>query len=128
MNKLLAKYKSRFSLKTWWNFLPAQAKRMGHKAVYSALLLYNAYQQPDTPHWAKSIILGALGYLLTPIDALPDLTPILGFTDDLGILSFGLVTVACYVDQDVRQTSRTKLTSWFNEVSEEDLNSVDRQL
>lgn len=126
--KTLSGFKRKFSATGLWKFLPKQAQRLGHQAVYSALLLYNAYLQPHTPHWAKSIILGALGYLLTPFDALPDLTPVLGFTDDLGILSFGLVTVACYVDEEVRKTSRAKLNQWFKQVTEEDLVKVDRKL
>lgn len=121
-------FKRKFSEVKLWKFLPAYAQRLGHKAVYSALLMYNAYCQPHTPHWAKSIILGALGYLLTPIDALPDLTPVLGFTDDLGILSFGLVTIACYVDDGIRAASKAKLNAWFKQVNQEDLHQIDRNL
>lgn len=126
--KSLSDFKIKFSETGLWKFLLHHAQRLGHKAIYSALLMYNAYRQPHTPYWAKSIILGALGYLLTPIDALPDLTPVLGFTDDLGILSFGLVTIACYVDGGIREASKAKLYTWFKQVNEADLHQIDRKL
>ena len=89
------------------------AKSAGTRAVYSALLLYYAYRRKETPNWAKRTILGALGYLVAPLDALPDLTPVLGYTDDLAVLGTGLAIVAAYINGDVRTQARSKLNSWF---------------
>ena len=74
------------------------------------------------------MILGVLGYFITPIDALPDLTPILGYTDDLGVLSFGVVTIACYINKEVRGKAKEKLKEWFGEYNEADLAEIDAQL
>ena len=78
--------------------------------------------------WAKKIVIGILGYLISPIDFLPDLTPIIGYTDDLGILSFGLVTIAAFVNEDVRKKARTQLGKWFPSFKEEDLKAVEDKL
>ena len=51
----------------------------------------------------------------------PDLTPILGYTDDIGILSFGLVTIACYVQWRCRDAARQKLTKWVPNPDEHEL-------
>ena len=104
------------------------AKQAGLKVVYSVLLLFYAYRRTDTPLWAKRIIIGVLGYFISPIDMLPDLTPIIGYTDDLGVLSFGLVTIAAYVNDEVRIKARQKLRGWFGEFDVEELKEVDRQL
>ena len=104
------------------------AVHAGTKGVYSALLLFYAYRRKETPAWAKSIILGALGYLLTPIDAIPDLSPIIGYTDDIGVLSFGLVTIAGYINDEVRENARKQLSRWFKQYDEQDLLEVDKQL
>ncbi|MCB0585073.1 MAG: DUF1232 domain-containing protein, partial [Phaeodactylibacter sp.] len=104
------------------------AKQAGVKTVYSALLLFYAYRRKETPTWAKSIVLGTLGYFLAPFDALPDLTPIIGYTDDLGVLSFGLVTIACYINEGVRTNARKQLGRWFKDYAEEDLLEVDSKL
>ncbi|MCB0641234.1 MAG: DUF1232 domain-containing protein, partial [Phaeodactylibacter sp.] len=89
------KYMPSFSEGNFWEKVRRYAQQAGLKTVYTALLLFYAFKRKDTPAWAKNIILGTLGYFLAPIDAIPDLTPILGYTDDIGVLSFGLVTIAC---------------------------------
>ena len=109
-------------------YLSARLKAIGVKLTYSALLLYYAYERKDTPGWAKNIILGSLAYLLSPFDAVPDLTPLLGFTDDLGVLSFGLVTIACYIDNAVREKAKFRLHKFFKVVDEQDLLEVDAKL
>lgn len=100
----------------------------GQKVVYSALLMFYAFRRKGTPVWARNIILGALGYLLTPIDTIPDLTPILGFTDDFGVLSFGLVTIASYINDDVRMKARRTMGRFFGKPDIEAMQSVDASL
>ncbi|MDV7402173.1 DUF1232 domain-containing protein, partial [Arthrospira platensis SPKY1] len=62
-----------------WNKIKRFAKAAGVKTVYSVLLLFYAFQRKETPAWAKNIILGALAYFISPLDFLPDLTPVFGF-------------------------------------------------
>jgi uncharacterized membrane protein YkvA (DUF1232 family) len=38
--------------------------------------------------YRKSIVVAALIYFLTPIDAIPDFTPFFGFLDDIGVIAF----------------------------------------
>ncbi len=79
------------------------------KGLYIILLLYTAYKLGEVPPWAKRVIVGSFAYFLSPIDSIPDLTPVLGMTDDLGVLAFGLVTIACYVTDDIRLLAQEKL-------------------
>lgn len=122
------KKKNSFKASSLFRYLGARLKTIGVKLTYSALLLYYAYEREDTPAWAKNIILGSLAYLVSPIDAVPDLTPFIGFTDDLGVLSFGLVTIACYIDKNVRENAKAKVYKYFKIVDEEDLLEVDAAL
>ena len=122
------KYIPNFSEKTFWNTIKSRANRIGQKTVYSALLLFYAFKRKDTPVWAKNIVLGVLGYLITPFDFIPDLTPIIGYTDDIGVLSFGLVTIACFVNDEVKSKSRHQLGKWFNRLDEETIAEVNKQL
>ena len=96
--------------------------------MYAALLLYYAFTRKETPRWAKNIILGVLGYFLTPFDALPDLSPIVGYTDDLGVLIFGMVAIATYINDEVKEKARKKLHQWFGEYDEGELADVDEKL
>jgi uncharacterized membrane protein YkvA (DUF1232 family) len=122
------KYIPNFSEGGLWKKLTAHASKLGQRTIYSVLLLFYAYRRKETPYWAKNIVLGVLGYLITPIDFIPDLTPIIGYTDDIGILSFGLVTIAAFVNDDVKVEARAKLSKWFNNLDEEALAAVDTQL
>lgn len=101
---------------------------MGAQLVYATLLIFYAYQQPDTPKWAKSTMLGAMGYLLSPIDSIPDLTPFIGFTDDLGVMMFALVTVACYIDADVREAAKARVLMTMPDIDMSVLEAVDIKL
>lgn len=126
--KKLDQYRKAFSEFRFWDKLKRFATRAGLKTVYAALLLYFAYKRTETPGWAKRLIIGVLGYLVAPIDAIPDLTAFFGFTDDLGLLSFALVTVASFINEDVRKQAREKLSTWFPEPDEAALAEVDRKL
>ena len=128
MENPLKKYAHQSSENRLLKKIQAYARAAGLKTVYSVLLLFYAFTRKETPAWAKNIILGVLGYFIAPIDALPDLTPIIGYTDDLGVLSFGLVTIACYINQDVRGRAKGKLKDWFGEYDVEELAEIDRQL
>lgn len=126
--KKMDKYRSYFSDFRFWEKLKKFAAAAGVKTVYSALLLFFAYKRSDTPGWAKRLVVGVLGYLIMPIDAIPDLGFLIGYTDDLGVLSFALVTIAAYVNEDVRAQAREKLSNWFPDVEEEVLLEVDKKL
>ncbi len=44
--------------------------------------LYRYIKDPDV-HWLKkTLVVGALVYVVIPVDAIPDLTPVFGFADD----------------------------------------------
>ncbi|MEL6142805.1 MAG: YkvA family protein [Bacteroidota bacterium] len=128
MKQQMEKYQGEFSDKSLWKKLGTFARALGVKTVYTVLLLYYAYRRKDTPSWAKRIVLGVLGYLLMPFDAIPDLSPFIGLTDDAGVLGFGLVTIAAYINDEVRQKARKTLSKYFKEYREEDIEAVERQL
>jgi uncharacterized membrane protein YkvA (DUF1232 family) len=102
-----------YSDDSFWGKLVSFAKVAGKEVVEKALWLYYAAQKPSTPVWAKGVIVGALGYFISPIDAIPDLTPLVGYSDDLGVLTLAVATVAAYIDDEVKALARQKLKDWF---------------
>ena len=128
MMEQLKKYARSFSENRFWKTLAKYGRQAGIQTVYAALLLFYAYKRPETPKWAKNIALGALGYLITPLDFLPDLTPIIGYTDDIGVLGFGLVTIAGFINDTVKENARKKLNDWFGEFDAAELAEVDKRL
>ena len=51
-----------------------------------ALLLYVLITDADFPNASKVIAVTALAYLVNPFDAIPDVTPIIGYVDDMAII------------------------------------------
>ena len=119
------KFAPLFSEQSFLKKISDYFRQAGIKTVYAALLLFYAFKRKETPRWAKNIILGVLGYFLTPLDFLPDLTPLLGFTDDLGVLLFGLATVAFYINEEVRLKAGNKLHDWFGLYNPGELADID---
>lgn len=117
-----------FDFKSLKDYSAKYFKSIKVKGVYAALLLFFAYKNKATPKWAKNIIIGALGYFLSPIDGIPDLSPFIGFTDDIGIMMFGLVTIACYIDEEIREKAKSALYRYFPNPDLQDLVEVDRLL
>ena len=123
-----SKYALMFSEQNLWKKITRFAKQAGIQTIYVSLLLYYAFKRKETPRWAKNIVIGVLGYFWAPIDAIPDLTPLIGYTDDIGVLTFGLVTIAAYVNKEVRDNAKTKLTNWFGDYDTKLLKEVEDKL
>ncbi len=104
------------------------AYRAGNTVVYVALLLYYTFMKEDTPRWAKTVIIGAIAYLLSPLDLLPDLSPFIGYTDDIGILIYGLMTIAIFIDEKIIEQAKETLVDWFGDVPEESLEVIDKKI
>ena len=108
-------FNQKYTDERFWLKLRRFAKAAGQEVVEKSLWLYYAAQRPDVPGWAKTVMYSALGYLILPLDAIPDPTPIIGFGDDLGALMVAITTVASYVDEGVRERTRLKMRQWFGE-------------
>lgn len=108
-------YKDKFSVRKFVEKISRIAKRAGAKLVYAALILYYMLQSKSISMKDKALILGALGYLISPLDAIPDAIPIAGLGDDLGVLVFVLRKIWTEVSDDVKQKAKEKLNNWFDE-------------
>src|SRR5690606_39804321 len=94
--------------------LARYARAAGEEVVEKVLWLFYAAQSPATPRWAKTAIYGALGYFIFPLDAIPDLAPMVGYTDDLGVLAAALTTVAFYINDDIKARTRDRKSTRLN--------------
>ena len=111
----LQKYKNKFSQQNFIEKIQRIAKRAGAKLVYIALILYYLMQSDKVSLKDKAIIIGALGYLISPIDVVPDAIPIAGLADDLAVLLYALGKVWSQVDDNLKDKAKEKLSKWFDE-------------
>lgn len=68
--------------------------------------MYFAVLDPKTPVWVKATAGAALAYFILPLDAIPDFIPILGFSDDAGVLAAALSAVSSHVTNEHRAKAR----------------------
>lgn len=108
-----ADYSKSYNDKSFWRKMKRYAKAAGKQVVSKALVLYYCYRDPATPKWVKGIIVGALGYFISPFDAIPDAIPIAGFADDLGALAAAVALVAAHLNKAHTDAAKQKLTEWF---------------
>jgi uncharacterized membrane protein YkvA (DUF1232 family) len=106
-------FKAHYTDSRFWDKVKGVAKVAGKTALEPALKMYYSATDKDTPLWAKTAIYGALGYLISPIDAIPDMVPVLGYTDDIGVLLAAAATVAAYIKQEHVQKAQDTLRQWF---------------
>ena len=117
-------YGNKFSKQDFVEKIARIAKGAGAKLVYAALILYYTLQSPKVSATNKAMIIGALGYLISPLDVVPDAIPIAGLADDLGVLIFVLKKVWTVVDPDIQVKAKKLLSKWFDEDEIEEINDL----
>ena len=114
-------YSKHYSEGSLWEKIKKVAKKAGIKAIYYVLILFLTLQKKETPAWAKTVIIGALGYFILPFDLVPDLIVPVGYLDDIGVLASALASVAFFIDDEIKQNAKNKLHDWFGDFDAENL-------
>jgi len=117
-------YANKFSQSDFVEKIARIAKRAGAKLVYAALILFYTLQSDKVSVKEKALILGALGYLISPIDVVPDAIPIAGLSDDLAVLIYVLKVVWTDIDPEIKERAKAKLRQWFDEDEIKEINDL----
>jgi len=107
-------YTNEYSEGSLWEKLGKFALSAGREVVEKVLVLFEALKDPDTPTWAKGVIVAAIGYFIAPVDAIPDLVPLAGYADDLGAISAALAAVALHIKKQHFDEAKRKVSRWFD--------------
>lgn len=117
-------YKDKFTNGKFVEKISRIAKRAGVKLVYAALILYYTLESDKVSRKDKAVIIGALGYLISPLDVIPDAIPIAGLSDDLAVLIYVLHKVWGDVSEEVKAKAKAKLVMWFDMDEIENVNDI----
>lgn len=91
------------------NKIKAVAKRIPF--AEDAVAAWFCTRDPATPFKVRATLIGALAYFVLPIDAIPDIIAVLGFTDDAAVLLAALKIVGSHVTEAHRARARRWLQS-----------------
>lgn len=83
-------------------------KRVAKRILFSEDLLaaWICTRDPATPRRVRLTLMAALGYFVLPLDAIPDIMPFLGFTDDAAVIAAAIAAVAGSITPEHREKAR----------------------
>ena len=89
----------------------AKFKRVAARLPFAEDLLSAYYCAFDrqTPRHVQAALLGALAYFILPFDFIPDMLPVLGYTDDAAVLATAIRLVAAHITLEHREAARAAL-------------------
>ncbi|MCD8385794.1 MAG: DUF1232 domain-containing protein [Bacteroidales bacterium] len=108
----LTSYRRYFSSEEFWRLLKNKAKVIGKATVKPALCLYYMYKDGLSTK-DQILVLGALGYLIFPMDLVPDWILGLGWTDDAAALAFVWNRLKDKCTPEILNKANSKLKEWF---------------
>lgn len=116
------KYTESYSEESFFDKVKSTIKSAGLKLIYQALLLFYVTENPNCPMKIKAAIFAALGYFISPIDVIPDFTPIVGYSDDAGAIALAIGLAQLYIDDEVKRKARNKIADIFGDSVLQELN------
>ena len=77
-------------------------KRVISKVPFArdAAAAYYCAVDKNTPFRAKGVLFAALGYFILPMDAIPDIFAVVGFTDDIAVLTAALAMIRAHITME----------------------------
>jgi uncharacterized membrane protein YkvA (DUF1232 family) len=70
---------------------------------------YYCATDPATPLAARAILIGAVAYFVLPVDAVPDVIAVFGFSDDAAVLAAAIATAGAHISLPHREAARDAL-------------------
>jgi uncharacterized membrane protein YkvA (DUF1232 family) len=91
--------------------LMPKLRRVAAKVPFAseALAVWYCARDAETPTTAKGMMLAALAYFVLPTDAIPDILPAIGYTDDAAVFMAMLAIVGRHLKPRHREAARIEI-------------------
>ncbi|MBQ6086958.1 MAG: DUF1232 domain-containing protein [Bacteroidales bacterium] len=120
-------YRKSYTDKDFWKKVGKIAKKGGEKIVYLALLLFYVMKSDEVELKQKLMIAGALGYMILPVDLIPDFIPVAGYADDFAALMAAYSMTKACVTPEIKAQANAKCREWFKDFDDAEAEaSIDR--
>ncbi len=108
-------YAKNYSEDNLWDKVRENVSSIGLTVIYKAFQLYYVAQSDSCPMKVKAGIIGALGYLISPLDLVPDFIPVVGYSDDALAIAFALAAAQMYITDEVKQKAKDRTREIFGD-------------
>ncbi|MDE0770890.1 MAG: YkvA family protein [Salibacteraceae bacterium] len=106
-------YEEEYSEDSFWDKVKNYGLKAGEDIIVHALQLYYVAADSETAKADKLKIYAALGYFISLIDAIPDITPLVGYADDFGVVMLVYSSIRKQIKEEHIRKANDKLRSWF---------------
>ena len=107
------KYGANYSEDGLWSKIKDNVKKAGANLIYDVLQLFYVAQNPNVPMRIRAAMLAPLGYFISPVDLVPDLMPVVGYSDDAAVIAMAIGIAHFYITDEIRQQAKDKLVAFF---------------
>ncbi len=77
------------------------------------LVLFYACRHPGTPSWIRAAAIAAAIYVISPVDFISDLIPLLGLADDFALIALGVPWLLRQLPESVRNQAKDSAARRF---------------
>ena len=116
------KYANNYSEKGLFQKISGSIKKAGLSLIYKALQLFYVAKNPNVPMRIRAAVVAPLGYFISPIDLIPDITPIVGFSDDAAVIAGAMLIAHMFITDEVKQQAKETIRKLFGDSAVEELN------
>ena len=121
-------YYSEYKLFKKFDSISRILKKSGAKILYPAIILYLVLTKSNAPIQTKITIISSLGYLISPIDCIPDAIFAIGLGDDFSALYIAVSNIKSYITEKIKNEAKSIVSTWINEITINELLNIDRLL
>lgn len=114
-NYNVEKYGGSYSEDGLWSKITGNLKKVGANLIYEVLQLFYVAQNPNVPMKIRAAMVAPLGYFISPVDLIPDITPIVGYSDDTAVIAMAIAFAHAYITDEIRQKAQDKLRAFFGD-------------
>ena len=96
-------FRVHYSESRFWRKVGSLPRETGRALLEKGITLFVILSDAQTPTWARVLIMAALGYFICPLDLVPDVVPVLGYVDDLAVMTLLIAEVDRFLTPAMRE-------------------------
>ena len=105
--KKASDYAKHYSESDLFKKLKKASGSVGSQVLYYVLMLYFLIADKTIPMKVRLAFVAALGYFILPADLVADFLPVIGYTDDIALLTFVIGNATNYISPEIKEKAET---------------------
>ena len=123
-------YTKHYSESDLFKKLKKASGSLGSNLLYYILVLYFLIADKTIPVKVRLAFVAALGYFILPTDLVTDFLPVIGYTDDMALLTFVVGNATNYITPEIKDKAKIMRSAIIgsdelsdNSIEEEEINT-----